>query len=636
MEQNYYLCNFVIMKKYIFTSIFFCAAIIASQTTLFAQNTDTEWKQKVDASVLSEAQNTAKADFLLILKRQADVSAAEKLNTKDEKAWFVFNTLKQHAELSQREIIAVLKNENVTYQSFFVVNALRIQANSNLLERLAKRTDVEKITSNTPIFFGGAHSSSSTHQSASERNNIEWGVAKIQADSVWAMGFRGQGVTVGGEDTGYAWEVAPIKKKYRGYNAADSSVNHNYNWHDAIHAIDPHYIQQVVRYDTLMSQSGMLDSLVVRDTLYVASQNPCGLSILAPCDDNNHGTHTMGTMVGDDGEGNQIGIAPEARWVGCRNMERGWGMPSTYIEAFEWFIAPTDLNGANPNPSKSPHAINNSWGCPADEGCNPSNYSVMAQVVTNVKAAGIVPVVSAGNSGSNCNSINNPAAIFENSFSVGATDINDTIAGFSSRGPVTVDGSGRLKPNVTAPGVGVRSVIKDGSFATWNGTSMAGPHVVGAVALMISANPSLAGQVAIIERILQETATPLTTTQECGGIAGSQIPNPVYGFGRINALAAVKKALVTIVGIEENKELEGKITAYPNPTSGLFSLAFEQMYGSTTIQIFSASGQYLQREVRDLQGNNIIDISLKNYPSGVYYYKIYNKNQVKQGKIVKQ
>ena len=126
----------------------------------------------------------------------------------------------------------------------------------------------------------------------------------------------------------------------------------------------------------------------------------------------------MGTMVGDDGLGNQIGVAPDARWIACRNMERGYGSPATYIECFEFFLAPTDVNGNNPNPALAPHVINNSWGCPPMEGCNPDNFGTIDKVVKALKTAGIVVVASAGNSGSKCSKVDEPAAIFAAVFSV--------------------------------------------------------------------------------------------------------------------------------------------------------------------------------------------------------------------------
>jgi subtilisin family serine protease len=138
--------------------------------------------------------------------------------------------------------------------------------------------------------------------------------------------------------------------------------------------------------------------------------------------------------------------------------------------------------------------INNSWSCTAGEGC--TDPTVLLTVVNNVRAAGIVTVNSAGNGGSACSSINTPAAIYDASFTVGATDSNDVIAAMSSRGPVTVDGSNRRKPDASAPGVNIRSSVRGGGYQSgWSGTSMAAPHVAGLVALLISADPSLAWQI---------------------------------------------------------------------------------------------------------------------------------------------
>ena len=313
---------------------------------------------------------------------------------------------------------------------------------------------------------------------------------------------------VAGQDTGYQWDHPALIKHYRGWDG--TNANHNYNWHDAIHGLNFHN----------------------------TGDNPCGYDLTAPCDDLSHGTHTMGTMVGDDGAGNQIGMAPGAKWIGCRNMERNWGTPATYAECFQWFLAPTDLNGQNPDPSKSPDVINNSWYCPPAEGC--ADPLVLQSVVENLRAAGIVVVCSAGNSGPGCSSIDAPGAIYDASFTVGATDSSDNIAGFSSRGPVTVDGSNRLKPDVSAPGVNIRSSVPGNGYAGgWSGTSMAGPHVVGVVALLISAHPELKGQVDGIERIIEHTAVPRTNFESCGSVAGTGIPNNTYGWGRVDALAAL-------------------------------------------------------------------------------------------------
>jgi hypothetical protein len=71
---------------------------------------------------------------------------------------------------------------------------------------------------------------------------------------------------------------------------------------------------------------------------------------------------------------------------------------------------------------------------------------------------------------------------------------------------------------------------------------MAGPHVAGLVALIISANPALAGNVDRLEDIIEQTAVPKTTTEMCGLDSATQVPNNTYGWGRIDALAAVQQA----------------------------------------------------------------------------------------------
>src|SRR5262249_10154064 len=166
----------------------------------------------------------------------------------------------------------------------------------------------------------------------------------------------------------------------------------------------------------------------------------------APIDDHNHGTHTTGTMVGDDGGGNQIGVAPGATWIACRNMNQGVGQPSTYIACNQFFLAPYP-HGGDPerdgDPSLSPDIVNNSWSCPTSEGCD---AFVLESSFAALRAAGILAVAAAQNSGPNCSTVYYPPGIYGEVLVAGASDINDVLAGFSSRGPVTTDGSGRLRP----------------------------------------------------------------------------------------------------------------------------------------------------------------------------------------------
>jgi len=246
-------------------------------------------------------------------------------------------------------------------------------------------------------------------------------------------------------------------------------------------------------------------------------------------------------MVGDDGGTNQVGVAPDAKWIGCRNMDQGNGTPTTYLECFDWFLAPTDLNGLNPDPSKAPHVINNSWGCPTSEGCNSGNWATMQTAIANLTAAGVLVVASAGNGGSGCFTVNDPPAMFAESFSVGNFSASTgALAGSSSRGPVTTDGSGRMKPDIAAPGQSVRSSTgaSDSSYDWFSGTSMAGPHVAGAAALVMSAVPGLQREPALVRQFLTQSATAVSSTS----CSSAGVPNNLYGSGRLNALAAVQSA----------------------------------------------------------------------------------------------
>jgi subtilisin family serine protease len=480
---------------------------------VFAQSGITQTFSKIDPKLSIIAHNNP-MDVIIMMNEQTDLSEAKSLKGKNAKASFVYKKLINTAQSSQKGIIQTLKNNNVNYQSFYLVNMIEAKMNRAQIHALTSREDVRFIMENGNLYQEEVIRNPELIV-GSPRMPI-WNLEAIGAPAVWAKGVKGQGVVIGGQDTGYAWDVATIKSKYRGWNGI--SANHNYSWHDAIHN------------ENTMTSAG----------------NPCGYNIVAPCDDDNHGTHTMGTMVGGvDNQGNEIGVAPSSKWIGCRNMEQGYGTLTTYTECFQWFLAPYAIGG-NSSQGQSdsmPHVINNSWACPPIEGCNASNWEVMRIAIQNLKAAGCVVVVSAGNSGSNCSTVSSPPAIFGESYSVGASNSSNQIASFSSRGHVTVDGSNRIKPDISAPGVNVRSCLKDGSFANYNGTSMAGPHVAGLVALMISANQALSGEVDKIQEIINYTAKHMTSTQTCNNVPGTSIPNNTFGYGIIDAEAAIDLVL---------------------------------------------------------------------------------------------
>jgi subtilisin family serine protease len=455
----------------------------------------------VDAGVWEALRAEGEAEVLVVLAAQADLAGTGRLATKEARGRYVYEALRQAAEGSQAGLRAGLEARGAEYRPFYVVNALWVRADEALVAWLAARPEVARIEAN-PWVLGVAPMDAGDRVTAP--GGVEENLIRIHADDVWALGYTGQGAVVGGQDTGYDWDHPALKDAYRGWDGAMAS--HDYNWHDAIH-----------------SGGGV-----------------CGADSPEPCDDHNHGTHTMGIMVGDDGVEHQIGVAPGARWIGCRNMDQGVGSPATYLECFDFFLAPYPVGGtpAEGDPALAPDVINNSWSCPPSEGCA---ADTLEMAVANLRQAGIGVVVSAGNSGSSCETVIYPPAIYQASFSVGAFDHrNDQIANFSSRGPVTYGGQTYTKPNGAAPGVSVYSSVRDGAYWYLSGTSMAAPHVAGVTALLLSAAPGYAGDVDAIEQVLTSTAQPMTSSQGCGGDGPSDVPNNVWGWGIVDALAAVR------------------------------------------------------------------------------------------------
>jgi serine protease AprX len=387
---------------------------------------------------------------------------------------------------------------------FFIANVIVVEAKRSVVELLAKRDDVKAINSNRPFkvpleepeeYFGEEDLLGKKKQ-----NNVEWNVNYVKAPTVWSeFGTTGTGIYANA-DTGVSYTHPALVSNYKGYNAATGTFDHNYNWWDGV------------------------------KVAAIPGSGTCGINSQVPCDDNSHGTHTTGTAVGQNG----IGVAPGAKWIACRNMDRGYGSVASYLSCLQFFLAPTDLKGLNPNPNVRPLAIGNSYGCPASEGCRGGEFT---EAVESLRAAGIFMSVSAGNSGSRCSTINDQPAIEASVVTVGATGFNsDVIASFSSRGPVGT----RIAPTIAAPGSSVRSCIPGNGYASFSGTSMASPHVGGFVNLIAAVCPDFAYNVNAIERLLQTTARRLYTTQGCGGDSSNTSPNNVFGYGMLDVLAAAR------------------------------------------------------------------------------------------------
>jgi subtilisin family serine protease len=315
---------------------------------------------------------------------------------------------------------------------------------------------------------------------------------------VWEdLGIRGNGITIGQSDSGVDGRHPELLEQYRG-NGPEGPAGSDYNW------LDPW------------------------------NNSP------SPVDVGGHGTHTLATALG-----RSAGVAPEATWIACVNLARNLGNAPRYLDCLQFHLAPFPQGGdpfRDGKPELGADVLNNSWGCPEIEGCDPNS---LLSAVRALRAAGVFVVASAGNEGDACGSISSPISLYDEVFTVGAIDSLGNVASFSSRGPVSADGSERLKPDVVAPGVEILSAFPDGTYEYSGGTSMAGPHVAGVVALMWSANPRLVGDIARTESILTATAQ-FNEGQELGqpNCAGEdERPNNAVGYGIVDAFEAVTMAL---------------------------------------------------------------------------------------------
>lgn len=451
-------------------------------------------------------------DVMVLLTEQAPIDKAQTFSTKKAKAKFIYKQLTALAMSSQKPLVDWAQKNNLSYRQFYIMNMIYFEGLSlEQLNELSLRSDIQKIYTDQPLKLAPPIFDFMSPPTPFKLT-VETSLTAVGADKVWSdFGVKGQNIIIAGQDTGIQWDHPALKAQYRGV-AADGSVNHDYNWYDAIQKP-------------------------------VTGGSSCGYASAIPCDDNAHGTHTVGTIVGDDKVGNQIGMAPEAKWIGCRNMDAGTGRPHTYMACFEFFLAPYPVKGdpmKDGRPDLAPHIINNSWGCPDTEQCQ---GDVLLGVLQRLKAAGQFVVVSAGNDGPGCSTIKDtPAWHSDDTFSVGAYDHRrKTIAYFSSRGPSAFDN--QIGPDVVAPGVSIRSSVPGNTYegGSWSGTSMAGPHVVGLAALMWSANPKLVGKIDETTQIIRQTADPIASAG-CMADGLSQVPNNTYGFGLINAYKAVEAA----------------------------------------------------------------------------------------------
>ncbi|MEW5899972.1 MAG: S8 family serine peptidase [Acidobacteriota bacterium] len=344
----------------------------------------------------------------------------------------------------------------------------------------------------------------------------EWNLEQVRAPEVWALdpAYNGSGTVIGSFDTGVELTHPDLFPRYRG--------DHQISWFDP-------YNEHPVPYDF-----------------------------------HGHGTHTTGTAVGGDASGSSIGVAPGATWIAAKGWnDAGVGYTSTFHQIFEWFLAPGG------DPDNAPDVVNNSWSF-EEAGC----LTEFVPDIEALRAAGIFPAFASGNSGPDPGSVRSPGA-YPAAFGVGSTDVSDAVSDFSSQGPSPCDGS--IKPDIAAPGEAVLSAVPWG-YEILSGTSMATPHVTGAVAVLRSIDPSLT-----VEQLESVLASGASDIEDPG-------PDHLSGAGRLDLFVSAQVALhgpgfpVVKIAATDNTSTEA------GPTSGTITITRTGNTDSDLEVIYSSGG----------------------------------------------
>jgi len=410
-----------------------------------------------------------KIKILVYLSEKPDYERIKNLKPKE-----YVEFLKSFSENSQKDIINYLRknfNDKISdLTPYFIFNGFYLKAEKEVIEALSERKDVEYIIEDFIIKI--------EEFKAPEGIGIltapTWNIKKVRAESCWMAGFTGEGVIIGHLDTGVDISHPALSGKWLGHPYWFDIVNH-----------------QPIPYD-----------------------------------DHGHGTITMGTILGGDGNGPfhpDIGIAPGAKFVATKCFDHFGSGTASWIHACFQKILEWKGEGVNIV------AVSNSWGVTI------STSLAFWQDCLNWRNVNIIPIFAIGNEGPDPNTTL-PPGNYPIVIGVGATDANDNVASFSSRGPAPNQAPWNnpeywprpdwnlIKPDISAPGVLVPSSIPGGYYGAYSGTSMACPHVTGAIAILFQKNPTLT---------FREVYNLLLGYARCVP-QGAPYPNNNYGWGILN------------------------------------------------------------------------------------------------------
>ncbi|HKJ38927.1 MAG TPA: S8 family serine peptidase, partial [Anaerolineales bacterium] len=337
--------------------------------------------------------------LFVIMEAQADLSDVSQIQNIDERRTEAYKELTQLADETQADLRETFDSLGIDYTPYYLANAMEVRGGTLIRLYLLTRPEVDRVIPSPRLRPAEPVEALAMAGFAEDApREVQWNISMIGADKVWdEFGVRGEGIVIGQSDSGADASHPEIHDGYRGNTEGD-----DYNWFDPWNGTT------------------------------------------SPYDEGGHGTHTLGTILGQNG----IGVAPDAEWFACSNLTRNLANPALYLDCMQFMLAPFPLDG-NPfvdgDPTRSADVLNNSWGCPEIEGCDPN---ALLPAADNLRDAGIFVVVSTGNDGPSCSTVTAPLSLYDSVFSVGAIDQFGNMADFSSRGPVTVDDSGRMKPDI--------------------------------------------------------------------------------------------------------------------------------------------------------------------------------------------